>query len=103
MQNEELDGQLHLANIDPLRNQQFTVRKRDGRIVPFDETRIYLAIESAFKAEAGLASDKPLPETTQGMVLRLTEFCVRQCLQRAVRGEALEIELIQDGVETRLM
>ena len=103
MQNEELDGQLHLANIDPLHNRQFTVRKRDGRIVPFDETRIFLALESAFKASAGLSQSKPLPEGVESEVLRLTRAAVKESLRRAVRGEMLEIELIQDCVETQLM
>ena len=87
MQNEELDGQLHLANIDPLHNRQFTVRKRDGRIVPFDETRISLALESAFKASAGLSQSKPLPEGVESEVLRLTRAAVKESLRRAVRGD----------------
>src|SRR2546426_10077718 len=98
MQNEELDGQLHLANIDPLHNRKFTVRKRDGRVVPFDETRIYLAIESAFKAGMGISPDQPLPEAKQGLVLQITEASVRDCVGLTVRGETLEIELIQDCV-----
>ena len=63
MQTEQLNGQLSLANIDPLQNREFTVRKRDGRIVSFDETRVFLAIESAFKADANLSRDEPLDDT----------------------------------------
>src|SRR5438552_2235235 len=103
MHNEELNGQLRWANLDPLRNHQFTVRKRDGRVVPFDETRICLAVESAFKAETGTAVDMPLPAEKQGIVLQITEASVGDCLRRAVRGETLEIEFIQDCVETQLM
>src|SRR5688572_13913136 len=103
MHSEELNGQLRLASLDPLRDYHFNVRKRDGRIVSFDETRIYLAVESAFKAEAGLSPDTPLSQETQSLVLRLTEAAAGDCLRRAVRGETLEIELIQDCVERQLL
>ncbi len=54
MLHEQLDGQLRLAQLDPLQGQEFPARKRDGRVVPFEETRIQIAIESAFKADATL-------------------------------------------------
>lgn len=103
MQNEELNGQLRLASLDPLRNHQFTVRKRDGRLVPFDETRIYLAVESAFKAQLVISTHKSLPEDDKAVVLRITQAAVSECLRRAVSGVTLEIEIIQDCVETQLM
>src|SRR3954464_4312221 len=103
MQTEQLNGQLSLANIDPLQNREFTVRKRDGRIVSFDETRVFLAIESAFKADADLTRDQTLDESTQGVVLRIASQAVNAIIRRAVRGESLEIELLQDCVETELM
>src|SRR3979490_1408303 len=103
MQTEQLNGQLSLANIDPLQNREFTVRKRNGRIVPFNEARVLLAIESAFKAEAGLPGDEHLDDMTQGLVLRIATQAISEIIRRAVRGEILEIELIQDCVETQLM
>ena len=103
MQTEQLNGQLSLANIDPLQNREFTVRKRDGRLVSFDETRVFLAIESAFKADANLSRDEPLDDTTHGLVLRIASRAVKEIIRRAVRGEVLEIELLQDCVETEVM
>src|SRR5262249_35901119 len=98
----DLDGQLTLANLPTQR--ELTVRKRDGRIVPFDETRICLALESAFKAEAGCSPDATLPDSVQGKVHSLTERVVRESFRRtATSGSLLEIELIQDIVETELM
>ena len=47
MINVQLDGQLRMATLDPLEGKQFQVLKRDGRVIEFDETRIYLAIEAA--------------------------------------------------------
>ena len=98
----QLDGQLRLTQLDPLRERTFTVRKRDGRVVPFDETRIALAIEAAFKANAG-TTGQPLPPETQAQVIRVTNAVGQTVVSRAVKGEALEIESIQDLVETYLM
>lgn len=100
---ELLSGQLGLDGIDPLQSTDFSIIKRDGIAVLFDETRVYLAIESAFKGERGLSRDAHLDDTTQGSVQRLTETVVRACLSRALKGENLDIERVQDIVESQLM
>jgi ribonucleoside-triphosphate reductase len=92
-----------LAQLDPLQGQAFSVRKRDGRITPFDETRILLAIEAAFKADSGLAADQGLPSEAQAAAIRVADAVVQAVVSRAVKGEALEIESIQDLVEAQLM
>ena len=73
MINEQLDGQLRMATLDPLEGKQFQVRKRNGNIIDFDETRIYLAIEAALKADAELDQDTPANETMQAAAQRLTQ------------------------------
>jgi len=106
MISEQLNGQLRMASIDPLEGREFTVRKRDGRVVAFDETRICLAIETAFKAHLGISGDERLSEVTQAEVHRITDEVVEKCLRHVMDGdtaEALEIERIQDVVEERLM
>ena len=103
MLHEQLDGQLRLAQLDPLQGQTFSVRKRDGRVAPFEETRIQIAIESAFKADAGIHPDQPLPEAAQNNVIRVANAVIQSVLTRAVKSGALEIEIIQDVVETKLM
>src|SRR5688572_9795694 len=103
MLHEQLDGQLRLVQLDPLQGQTFSVRKRDGRIVPFDESRIQLAVEAAFKADAGLHPDQPLPVAAQNNVIRITNAVIHAAITRAVRGSTLEIEFLQDLVETQLM
>jgi len=103
MLNEQLDGQLRLVQLDPLQGQTFSVQKRDGRVVPFDETRIQIAIEYAFKADAGVHPDQPLPAAAQNNVIRVTNSVLHAAIARATKGGTLEIEFIQDLVETQLM
>ena len=103
MINEQLDGQLRMATLDPLEGKKLQVRKRDGRIIEFDETRIYLALEAALKADAGLEQDEPAPESMQADAQLLTHEVVERCLVRLSKNESLEIERIQDVVEEKLM
>lgn len=103
MMTDQPEGQLHLENIDPLKDREFMVRKRDGRTEPFNEARILIALESAFKAEAGVKRDENLDAQWQDLVKALAESVARSVLARAVRGEELEVERIQDAVEDRLM
>jgi ribonucleoside-diphosphate reductase alpha chain len=103
MINEQLDGQLRMATLDPLEGKKLQVCKRDGRIIEFDETRIYLALEAALKADAGLEQDEPAPESMQADAQLLTHEVVERCLIRLSKDESLEIERIQDVVEEKLM
>ena len=97
------EDQLAMPGIDPLHGKRFVVRKRDGRLDPFNEARIFLAIESAFKAVAGIGGDDALPPVAQAAVKQCADAVVARILSRAVRGEELEVEKIQDAVEERLM
>ena len=96
-------GQLHMRGIDPLQDKRFLVRKRDGRIEEFNEARVLLAIESAFKAHHGLLPDASLPDSAQAAAKFCAEQVVQRVLSRAVKGEELEVERIQDTVEDQLM
>src|SRR5712675_776808 len=103
MLNEQLDGQLRLAQLDPLQGRTFSVHKRDGRVAPFDETRIQLAVKAAFKADAGVHYDQPLPDAAQNNVIRVANAVIHAAIKHSVKGDTLEIEFIQDLVETQLM
>ncbi len=96
-------AQLQMQGIDPLQDKRFLVQKRDGRIEEFNEARILLAIESAFKAHHGLPPDATLPEWPQAAARACADKVVERVLSRAVRGEELEVERIQDTVEDQLM
>jgi len=69
----------------------------------FDQQRIVLAIERAFKAERDLAPDDLLIQEDQHSVNFISDEVVQRLITRAMRGEALEIELVQDAVEVALM
>jgi ribonucleoside-diphosphate reductase alpha chain len=100
---EPLTGQLSLSGVDPLQGREFTVRKRDGHSEPFNEERIRLAVESAFHAEYDIPGDYPLPPEQQVAVISVTAAVVKRLFSRAIRGEELQIERIQDAVEEALM
>jgi ribonucleoside-diphosphate reductase alpha chain len=97
------DYQPNLAGIDPLNDRTFTVRKRDGRVVAFDEERVYRAIEKAFKADAGYEQDELLSDEVLQRVGEITEAVKHDALENALRGDNLEVERVQDAVETQLM
>jgi ribonucleoside-diphosphate reductase alpha chain len=70
------------------------VKKRDGRIVDFDETKISNAIWKAVKAVGG--KDKtPIP--------RLTTKVIETLKQQLKEGEIPDVEMIQDCVEKVLI
>ncbi len=96
-------GQLDLNGVDPLAGKEFTVRKRDGRQESFNDQRILLAIESAFRADVGLDAASELSEGDRQKVKEIALAVVQKALVSAVHGEELEVERIQDWVETQLM
>jgi ribonucleoside-diphosphate reductase alpha chain len=96
-------GQLGLNGVDPLEAKEFKIRKRDGRLETFNDQRIELAIESAFKAEQGMESEAPLSGELRHDIGQITESVVRKVLAQAVQGEELEVEQVQDAVEAELM
>ena len=100
---EPLSSQLSLNGVDPLQGREFTVRKRDGHGESFNEERILLAVESAFKADRDIPSDYQLVPEDQAAVLSVTSAVVQRLFRRAIQGEELEIERVQDSVEEALM
>ena len=95
--------QLSLMIATPSEADRLVVRKRDGRLAPFNEARIQLALEGAFKAELGLGVDDRLPDEPAASISFLTAAVIEKALQLVAHGKELEVELIQDLVETELM
>jgi ribonucleoside-diphosphate reductase alpha chain len=95
--------QLKMIGIDPREETRFLVRKRDGRHEDFNEARIFMAIEAAFKAVHGILPDQPLPDAMHAAVFKTADAVAERVLSGAVKGQPLEVERIQDVVEEELM
>jgi len=98
-----MNTMLPLHALDALADRKFSVRKRDGRTEVFNEERIRLALEGAFKAERHLVLEDSLSLEDRDAIANINNAIVESLLACAVRGEELEIELIQDAVEVALM
>lgn len=79
------------------------VKKRDGQAVEFDETRIAVAIEKAFRAEMDTPAPTPLPDSINDQISEIVRNVVAQVVQRSSKRSELNIEEIQDQVELQLM
>lgn len=78
------------------------VRKRDGREVEFDRTRIRQAMEKAFLAELNLAQGQPLPSELEQDILAIVEQAVTLAAERTETAP-IDVEQVQDVVEIGLM
>ena len=78
------------------------VRKRDGRIAPFDRTRISHAIEMAFRAEVGSPFPDPLRSDVVARIDGLTDRVIEN-VSRLGDVDDINVEAIQDEVERQLM
>lgn len=75
--------------------------KRNGKVVPYDDTKIRVAITKAFiQVEGGTAAAS---NRITEIVNELTQNVTRTLLRRHPAGGAIHIEEIQDQVELELM
>ena len=103
MMTDQPSGQLTLSGVDPLQAAEFHITKRDGRRDLFNEARILLAIENAFKAEFGVKESEGLLLKDVDQVRQTADRAVTIVLGKLVRGEQIQVEQIQDIVEAQLM
>ncbi len=92
----------HNAQPQLLDSQKLDVQvlKRDGRTVAFESDRIYRAIEKAFLATS---SGEALPADHARLIRTMTDKVTQVTIAKAIGGDSLEVERIQDEVETQLM
>jgi ribonucleoside-diphosphate reductase alpha chain len=95
--------QMTLNGVDPLQAAEFFITKRDGRRDVFNEARIALAIENAFRAERELTEGEPLSSVDGDSVRQTAERAINLVLGKLVRGELVQVEQVQDLVEAQLM
>jgi ribonucleoside-diphosphate reductase alpha chain len=85
---------------DILQSEQYSVERRDGSLVKFNQGKIERAILAAFKAEEGFAEPS---ERVRGEVLSILEKVLVSLQDRRPMGGTFHIEEIQDQVEISLM
>ncbi|MBA3451112.1 MAG: ribonucleoside-diphosphate reductase subunit alpha, partial [Chloroflexia bacterium] len=79
------------------------VQKRDGRLAPFDRSRIAHAVEMAVRAELGVPFPDPIATVTATQVDAVVSS-VLAALPAVAEGEVIStVEAIQDDVERALM
>ena len=83
--------------------QGFRVQKRDGRLIDFDENRIYGAIEGAFRSVYGVAEEAQLDPQMRKAVVEVGGAAIADALKEVNGDNMVEVETIQDLVETELM
>lgn len=79
---------------------EYKVIRRNGSVVPFDPTKITVALTKAFIATEGSVSAS---SRVHDLVQKLTASVVEVLARRQPDGGTLHIELIQDQVELALM
>lgn len=79
------------------------VKKRSGKLVDFNSSRIARAVEKAFRADMDLPEDRPLDAYTASEVNEITENVVLRLLEQHQDRTFIGIEEIQDVVEVVLM
>lgn len=85
------------------KENDFTVVKRDGSLVPFRKERIFRALEAAFRDTKKIPKTDPLPSEISHAVEKVTDLVASQLLSLAAKGACLTVEGIQDMVEVTLM
>jgi len=78
-------------------------KKRDGRVVSFDNSLIIRAIEKAFCAERGFENLEQLDAELRAEISVMTESIVEEIHEQASTDEGVSVEAIQDTVEKELM
>ena len=90
-----------IAEIENTAPGKLRVIKRNGKVVPFEDDKIKVAITKAFLAiESGNAAAS---ERIHKKVTKLTENVIEVFKRRMPSGGTLHIEEIQDQVELQLM
>ncbi len=83
--------------------QDWIVRKRDGRTVPFEPAYVQKAIANAFRAERNLADGQSLEDETLREISEISEIVAGEVAAQAATDSGVAVEKIQDGVELTLM
>ncbi|EPJ33608.1 ATP cone domain protein, partial [Chlamydia psittaci 06-1683] len=70
--------------------------------VPFNQERIFQALEAAFRDTRSLENDSPLPKDLENAISDITHRVVNEAVQKIREGQVVTVERIQDMVENQL-
>ena len=79
-----------------------SVKKRDGRTVPFDRDRIESAIEMAFRADSELPPSVTLDPSVKAEISEIANAVVSDVQGSLRDGETMGVERVQDKVEIQI-
>ncbi|MCA9077218.1 MAG: ribonucleoside-diphosphate reductase subunit alpha, partial [Planctomycetaceae bacterium] len=83
--------------------QEWLVRKRDGRVAPFDISLIERAMANAFRAELNLAEAQPLDAEIEAEIKAMSAEAAEEVSNEASTDRGVDVEKVQDLVEMSLM
>jgi len=93
-------NQIAVKKTKEKKQMQYTVVKRDGKLVPFRKERILSAIEAAF---CDIRKKEKLDDDIKKEIEKITNQIEKDVLHYASKGTSLTVEGIQDVVEVTLM
>ncbi|MEF9520272.1 ribonucleoside-diphosphate reductase subunit alpha [Chlamydia crocodili] len=85
-----------------VKEKHYTIVKRNGMFVPFNQDRISQALEAAFRDTRSLENTSPLPEDLENSISDITHRVVNEVVQKIREGQVVTVERIQDMVENQL-
>ncbi|ANH78773.1 ribonucleoside-diphosphate reductase subunit alpha [Candidatus Chlamydia sanziniae] len=85
-----------------VKEKHYTIVKRNGMFVPFNQDRISQALEAAFRGTRSLENNSPLPKDLEKSISEITHKVVKEVLAKITEGQVVTVERIQDIVESQL-
>ncbi|AHK63411.1 ribonucleoside-diphosphate reductase subunit alpha [Chlamydia avium] len=82
--------------------KHYTIVKRNGMFVPFNQNRIFQALEAAFRDTRRLEDGSPLPKDLEVSISTITHQVVNEVVRKIREGQVITVERIQDMVENQL-
>lgn len=82
---------------------EWVVRKRDGRLVPYEPALIETALSNAFRAELNLADNQPFDSEILKEIAEMSAEVADQISTAAASSDGAHVEKVQDHVELMLM
>lgn len=97
-----MPGEARRLGIVPQETVKIAIKKRNGQEIPFFETRILKAIQSACKAEQAIPQESELKSPWSLRMEAVAEQVISWCYERAEQEPVLFIEDVQDAVVEKL-